>query len=448
MLYKRPPPIQHLRTIGCLCFVHEQKHGGDKFASCSRRSIFLGYPFGKKGWRVYDLDSRKISVSRDVIFREEEFPFVDHENIETEESGLLIPTVQPTAPLDEVELNQSLPPEVEVDSATDPILPTAEVIETELLLEEVIGTDPDPEFVMTELDGTDMVDNNNEVEVIDHGDLLHDSVVEEAPPTIEPLGRGHRPKIKSTRLKDFVANTIHETSCYPIEDFLSCDRFSSEHRCFLASVTKNDVLRHYSQAVEDPNFREAMKHEIVALEDSGTWTVVDLPPGKKALGCRWVYVIKYRADGTIERHKARLVVFGNHQVEGEDFTETFAPVAKMTTIRCFLEIVMAQDWEVHQMDVHNAFLHGDLDVEVYMRLPPGFRVEDKNKVCRLHKSLYGLKQAPRCWFAKLTGALTEYGFIQSIPDYSLFVFDQDGIQIYVLIYVDDLIITGSSPEMI
>ncbi|KAF3541809.1 hypothetical protein F2Q69_00022294 [Brassica cretica] len=90
----------------------------------------------------------------------------------------------PTAPLDEVELNQSLPPEVEVDSATDPILPTAEVIETELPLEEVIGTDPDPEFVMTELDGTDMVDNNNEVEVIDHGDLHHDSVVEEAPPTI------------------------------------------------------------------------------------------------------------------------------------------------------------------------------------------------------------------------------------------------------------------------
>lgn len=120
----------------------------------------------------------------------------------------------------------------------------------------------------------------------------------------------------------------------------------------------------------------------------------------------------------------------------------------MTTVRYFLEVVVSRDWEVHQMDVYNAFLYGDLEEEVFMRLPPGFRTDDKNKVCRLRKSLYRLRQAPRCWFAKLAKVLKEYGFVQTALDYSLFIFDKDGIQIHVLVYVDDLIITGSSHEVI
>lgn len=191
-----------------------------------------------------------------------------------------------------------------------------------------------------------------------------------------------------------------------------------------------------------------MSGEIGSLEENETWTVETLPPGKKALGCKWVYKIKFKSDGTIERYKARLVVLRNNQKEGIDFQETFALVGKMVTVRMFLEIVASYDWEVHQMDVHNAFLHGDLEEEVYMQFPPGFRTDDKTKVCRLRKSLYGLRQTPRCWFAKLGADLKEYGFEQSVKDYSLFTFDKRNIQIYVLIYVDDLIITGSSLEVI
>ncbi|XP_020870708.1 uncharacterized protein LOC110225397 [Arabidopsis lyrata subsp. lyrata] len=120
----------------------------------------------------------------------------------------------------------------------------------------------------------------------------------------------------------------------------------------------------------------------------------------------------------------------------------------MITVRAFLQQVASLDWEVHQMDVHNAFLHGDLDEEVYMTFPPGFRTDDNKKVCRLRKSLYGLKQAPRCWFAKLGGAMKTYGFEQNYSDYSLFTLEKGDTRLHVLVYVDDLIITGSSIHVV
>ena len=126
------------------------------------------------------------------------------------------------------------------------------------------------------------------------------------------------------------------------------------------------------------------------------------------------------------------MVFGNHQVEGIDYTETFAPTAKMVTVRTFLAMTAANHWELHQMDVHNAFLHGELDEEVYMRFPPGFVVSGHNQVCQLRKSLYGLRQAPRCWFAKLAAALTRYGFVPSSSDYSLFTYQQDAAHLSIL----------------
>lgn len=105
-----------------------------------------------------------------------------------------------------------------------------------------------------------------------------------------------------------------------------------------------------------------------------------------------------------------LVIHGNRQVEGVDYNETFAPTTKMMTVRTFLVVAIAKNFELHQMDVRNAFLHVDLEEEVYMKLPPGFETSLPGKVCRLCKSLYGLKQAPRCWFAKLFDALRAYGF--------------------------------------
>ena len=164
-----------------------------------------------------------------------------------------------------------------------------------------------------------------------------------------------------------------------------------------------------------------MRSELQALQANGTWSLTPLPAGKTPIGCRWVYKIKHRSDGSIERYKARLVAKGFTQLEGVDYQDTFSPTAKIISVRCLLALAAARGWSIHQMDVNNAFLHGDLHEEIYMSPPLGLRRQgEENLVCRLHKSLYGLKQASRQWFAKFSEAIQSAGYAQSRADYSLF----------------------------
>ncbi|CAL1400026.1 unnamed protein product [Linum trigynum] len=191
-----------------------------------------------------------------------------------------------------------------------------------------------------------------------------------------------------------------------------------------------------------------MQREITALEDNDTWTLELLPPGKRAIDSKWVYKIKYRPDGTMERYKARLVAKDFTQLEGIDFHDTFAPVAKLVNVRVLLAVAAHKSWPLHQLDVNNAFLHGDFDEEVYMKLPPRFSHAGDQRVCRLRKSLYGLRQASRNWYAKFTSALQEFGFVVSKADPSLFLYERPGTFVVVLIYVDDVVLTGDIPDVI
>ena len=155
-----------------------------------------------------------------------------------------------------------------------------------------------------------------------------------------------------------------------------------------------------------------MRSELQALQANGTWTLTSLPAGKTSIGCRWVYKIKHRSDGSIERYKARLVAKGFTQLEGVDYQDTFSPTAKIITVRCLLALVAARRWSLHQLDVNNAFLHDDLHEELYMSPPLGLlRQGEDNLVCRLHKSLYGLKQASRHWFSKFSEAIRAAGYV-------------------------------------
>ena len=184
-----------------------------------------------------------------------------------------------------------------------------------------------------------------------------------------------------------------------------------------------------------------MNDEIAALERNHTRSLVPLPPGHSAIGCRWVYKIKHNFDSSTERYKSRLVAKGYTQVEGVDYKETFSPTPKLTTLRCLLTIVAARKWFTHQLDVQNAFLHGNLDEEVYMSLPPGIRQQGENTVCRLHKSLYALKMASRNWFSILSTTTQNVGYTQSKADYSLFIKSKCTSFTVALIYVDDILLT-------
>ena len=192
-----------------------------------------------------------------------------------------------------------------------------------------------------------------------------------------------------------------------------------------------------------------MKEELKALEKNKTWVIVQLPKDKKPVGCRCVYKIKYNSDGTIERYKARLVAKGYTQTYGIDYQETFAPVAKMNTVRILLSVAINNGWNLYQMDVKNAFLQGTLEEEVYMTLPPGhIKENDTNIVCRLNKSIYGLKQSSRAWYGKLSHFLIYCGFKVSQSDTSLFSKHENNDTTIILVYVDDIIITGNNYEKI
>jgi histone deacetylase 1/2 len=188
-----------------------------------------------------------------------------------------------------------------------------------------------------------------------------------------------------------------------------------------------------------------MEQEFQALLKNDTWRLVSPISGVNIIDSKWVFKVKKHVDGSIERYKAQLVAKGFKQRYGLDYEDTSSPVVKPTTIRLLLSLAVTQGWFLCQLDVQNAFLHGVLEEEVYMRQPPGF-VDPAcpQHLCRLVKALYGLKQAPRAWHACLGSVLRALGFVPSTADMSLFLLQHPDVTMYLLVYVDDIIIISSS----
>jgi hypothetical protein len=164
---------------------------------------------------------------------------------------------------------------------------------------------------------------------------------------------------------------------------------------------------------------------------------------------KWVYKIKHVADISVDKYKARFMARGFSQKEGEDFDETFALVARYTSIRSIISLVASMGWNLHQMDVKTAFLNGAIEEEVYIEQPQGFEAHSKDThIFRLNKALYGLKQAPRAWYAKMDNYLTRLGFSKSHADPNLYYKVMDNAPVILLLYVDDLFITGEESLII
>jgi hypothetical protein len=250
--------------------------------------------------------------------------------------------------------------------------------------------------------------------------------------------------------RDRARRVIRPPSRYGYSDFAYCLAIAEDMEYCEPSSYKEAV-----NSREAKHWIAAMKEELDSLNQNETWSLVEPPTNKRVIGCKWVF--KRKADGSNVRYKARLVAKGYSQVQGVDFNEVFSPVVKHTSIRVLLALVASQNLELEQMDVKTAFLHGDLEEEIYMIQPEGLpeltsKTEPKTnpnpkatRVCRLNKSLYGLKQSPRQWYKKFDAFMVSINFSRSNFDSCVYIKKLDsGNFVYLLLYVDDILIASSN----
>jgi len=207
--------------------------------------------------------------------------------------------------------------------------------------------------------------------------------------------------------------------------------------------------RGFKTVAKNPAWLAAMDEELNALRENCTWDLVPQPPKTNIVGSKWVFRMKYQSDGSIDRLKARLVAKGYTQLPGLDYTDTFSPVVKASTVRVVLSLAITHGWPLCQLDVKNAFLHGILQEHVCMEQSPGY-VDPRfpQHVCKLKKALYGIKQALHVWFQRFSSFLLKLGFTCSRADTSLFVLHCQQQIIYLLLYVDDIILTDNNNSLL
>ena len=214
---------------------------------------------------------------------------------------------------------------------------------------------------------------------------------------------------------------------------------------FVQGIKHPESFEEAMQSSEKAQWIAAMKDELYSLAKNKTWTLQDLPKGSKALPAKWVYKVKTNADGSVDKFKARLVIKGFKQKYGIDYDQTFSPVAKMSTIRALISITATENLYLSQFDVSTAFLYGDLEETIYMNQPQGFE-DGSKKICRLKKSLYGLKQAPRCWNSRIGNYLEKIGFKASTADACLYIREQNGQKLLLVLYVDDGLVASTDKQ--
>ena len=397
ILLGKPPSYIHLKSFGCLCYASTLARDKSKFDHRTKACIFLGYPLGTKGYKLFDLASRTCFFSRDVVFKESYFPFKHW----TSKSNP-IPSLTPS---DSVFPSQYVLPEshsslVSAESFTLPVS-----VEFTPAFTTDIAT-PLDEF-------PDIVSPPSTLKQPHFDPTLPVLPTSVSPHLPQPQRKSSRPHKASSYLLDYHCNlasshvlastslthpldssaSAHSGILYPISSILTYDKLSTCHRAFAISLSISKEPDSYAEAILDPRWQEAMQAEFDALKANNTWVMCPLPLRKVPIGCKWVYKVKLKADGFVERFKAHLVAKGFTQTEGIDFFETFSLVVKFVTVRTLLALTTISSWHLTQLDVNNAFLHGDLHEEVYVHPPPGFG--SKGEVCKLLKSLYGLKQASK-----------------------------------------------------
>ena len=375
-LRNKKPNLRHLRVFGCVCHARTETAGRKKLDDRSRVLVHLGTEPGSKAYRLLDPTSKKIVVSRDVVFEEnKKWIWSSNKNDSGSSDGFTI---------------------------------------------DIRSFDSDEARIGSQ----DRGDDTENIEVNDNEQEAEEELLDDEEEQTQ-LRRSSRVSSKPAYLDDYVLLAEAEG-----ERLL---------------MVLNDEPWDYNEAKEHKVWVDACKDEIFSIEKNNTWILVDLPLGVKPIGLKWVFKIKRNADGSISKFKARLVAKGYVQRHGVDYDEVFAPVARIETIRLVIAIAASNGWEIHHLDVKTAFLHGELKEDVYVTQPEGFVVAGREgKVYKLKKALYGLRQAPRAWNVKLNGILQELDFRRCSKEPSLYRKDKKNDVLIVVVYVDDLLVTGSS----
>jgi hypothetical protein len=430
------------KVFGCICYIHVYQHQRGKMDPRARKCLFVGYSATQKGYKCYHPPSGKVFVPMDVTFLEHEAYFPKGAS-NTSLQGEIGSKEEEKLSWDEMTI--PIVSKVEITPPTPSKLPE----ERELRVYARRKKNQDQDALQDnqtdptlEQDQSAASPENIEPEVIPELSSPIDTRVESSVSidSIDPMDDLPIALKRQSR-------TCQSEYKYPISNYVSSHRLSDSYISFanhLSSVSTPDNLQN---ALGNPKWKSAMVEEMEALHKNSTWDLVELLEDKKTVSCKWVFTVKHKVDGSVERYKARLVAKGYTQTYGIDYHETFAPVAKINIIRVLLSLAANLDWPLQQFDVKNAFLHGELEEEVYMDLPPGFTTaSDVGKVCKLNKSLYGLKQSPRAWFGKFSQSMKNYGFKQSQADHTLFLKCDKGKLTALIVYVDDMVVTGNDEE--
>ena len=408
------PPSDRLHPIGCVAYMHIPGQKRGKFDSKSTKVFLVGYCQAGKSYRLYDPAMRKVVTSRDVKFDETKYwknvNNVMKVNMDATDLGKLISKYKFS--LDE-DLVNSAPVEqsetLEVSSETESI---SELDEDYPELPHIHGSEVGLSQVVRRV--------NPQITSFQEHDYQ------------SPLIR------RSQRLREKKERQIENER---VRSDTEPERFGDFVHLNLAK-TEMIEPNSYDQAInsEDGNlWNEAMQKEYDNLLRMHTWDIVDLPPGRKPIGSKWVFKLKHEPEKPV-LYKARLVAQGFSQVEGLDYEETFAPVVRYDSLRALLAFASAKRYFIDQLDVTGAYLNAYLKEEIYMRQPKGFEVDGRNKVCLLKRSLYGLKQAGREWNLLIDETIKQFGFHSSSYDPSVYFKYSNGSLCLVVVYVDDILI--------
>ena len=444
----KQPTYNRLHIFGCEAYAFIPRDKRTKLAPHATKCIFLGYGTdGDFGYRLWDPENRKLIRSSDVVFNEDSI-FSQRNQQKTvgkkvsfKDDSTVVegPTQRAESETRQtVELQQTANFPADTESATSPNVE----LKDQAIKDTAESTRVDKGRVTKRQVRTESTTTTGENNQTPPKSQTEGGTPNKTPDTTgstntdrqsEPI-EGSEPDITAPRRS---GRARRQTEFYqPGLDYVN--------------YTDAGEPSTYDEAMAAPDaetWLQAMKSEMDSIHQNQTWELVELLARRKPLPCKWVFRYKYVSDSEKPKYKARLVAKGFKQEYGVDYDEIFSPVVKMTTLRLLLGVVATEDLELEQMDVKTTFLHGDLEEDIYMSQPAGFTAtgEDSHLVCRLKKSLYGLKQAPRMWYQKFDSYIRQLGYNRSDSDPCMYVRQlADESRIYLILYVDDMLIAGSN----